>query len=90
MEISGSATAKVFHADFKCRAVLVKAALDNAGNVYIGGEGVTKADGTTDATTGWPLDAGQETPHWIEVDNLNKLYLIGDNAGDDIIVWVML
>lgn len=82
-EIAGSATAAVLPT-VACRMVMFKAVASNAGNVYLGAAGVTKVDGTTDVTTGWELDAGQETG-WIPVDNLNRLYLICDNAGDDLV-----
>jgi len=81
-ERAGSVTA-VQLPDIECVKVNIKAVLGNAGNVYIGGAGVTKVDGTTDTTTGIELDANQETG-WITVDNLNRLYMICDNAGDDI------
>jgi hypothetical protein len=80
-ELAGSATA-VQNPDVRCRLVKFMAALDNVGKVYIGGEGVTVADGSTDTTTGWPLDAGIETP-WIAIQNVNLTYRICDNAGDD-------
>lgn len=82
-EIAGSATAAQLP-NVPCRRVMFKAVASNAGNVYLGAAGVTKVDGTTDATTGWELDATQETV-WIPVDNLNNLYLICDNAGDDLV-----
>jgi len=66
-----------------CKLVKFKAEIDNAGNVYIGGSGVTKADGSTDTTTGFQLAAGEETP-WMPVTNLNLFYRICDNAGDDL------
>lgn len=82
-EIAGSAAAAVMPT-IACHMVNFKAAASNAGNVYIGGAGVTKPDGTTDVTTGWELDAGHETG-WLFVDNLNKFYRICDNAGDDLV-----
>lgn len=66
-----------------CSMVNIKAVNSNAGNVYIGVSGATKPDGTTDTTTGFELDAGEETG-WLPVANLNTLYMICDNAGDDI------
>ena len=42
-----------------------------------------KPGGTTDTTSGIGLAAG-ETLGPLGVENLNKLYLIGDNAGDDL------
>ena len=81
-ELAGSATAAQMP-DIDCQMVKFKAVIGNAGNVYIGGAGVTVVDGTTDVTTGWELDAQDETG-WIPVSNLNKLYRICDNAGDDL------
>lgn len=82
--IAGSATAAVCPT-VTCAWVKFKAQAGNAGNVYIGGAGVTKpTDQTTDATTGWELDAGQETD-WLPARNLNEFYRICDNAGDDLV-----
>lgn len=87
-EVSGSATAKVLPT-INCQAVRIVAASDNAGNVYLGGAGVTAPDGTTDTTSGFLLDAGDST-EWLPIDNLNKLYIICDNAGDDILYMCIL
>jgi hypothetical protein len=81
-ELAGSATA-VQMPSVACRLVKFKAVIGNAGNVYIGGAGVTKPNGTTDTTTGLELDAGEETG-WMPTDNLNRFYRICDNAGDDL------
>lgn len=81
-ELAGSATAAQMP-DVKCQMVRFKAESSNVGGVYIGGAGVTVADGTTDVTTGFALEPGDDTG-WIPVDNLNKFYLICDNAGDDL------
>jgi len=81
-EIQGSATAAVCPT-VACKLVKFKARQDNAGFVYLGISGVTKPDGTTDTTTGFELDASEETG-WIPVDNLNRFYRICDNAGDDL------
>lgn len=81
-ELAGSTSAAQLP-DVPCQMVCFHARDDNAGNVYIGGPGVTKPDGTTDATTGYHLDAGEQTP-WISLGNLNQLYRICDNAGDDL------
>lgn len=81
-ELQGSATALQLP-DVSCVMVKFKARDDNAGNVYLGIAGVTKPDGTTDTTTGYQLDANQET-EWIPISNLNVLYRICDNAGDDL------
>lgn len=81
-ELAGSATA-VQMPDIRGGLVGLKAVGSNAGNVYIGGEGVTVPDGTTDATTGYELAAGDPTL-WMTIANLNVLYRICDNAGDDL------
>ena len=61
-----------------------KAAATNAGNVYLGGVDVTKSNGNTNETTGFELAPGDETG-WLPIANLNKLYRICDNVGDDLI-----
>lgn len=82
-ELAGSTTA-VQMPDRACRYVRFKAHADNAGNVYIGvSSSVTKADGSTDTTTGLQLAAGDDTG-WIPVDNLSRFFRITDNAGDDL------
>jgi hypothetical protein len=81
-ELAGSATA-VQMPDVACSMVRFKAVHDNAGNVYIGAEGVTVANGSTDTTTGFLLDAGDDTG-FIPCDNLSRFYRICDNAGDDL------
>jgi hypothetical protein len=50
---------------------------------------VTVANGSTDTTTGWELDSGQET-EWLQVDNLNVFYRICNNAGDDLVYMAMI
>ena len=81
-ERAGSATAVVLPT-LSCRLVCIKAQSGNAGNVYLGNSSaVTVAGGDTDTTTGIELDAGQEI--WLEISNLNQLYMICNNAGDDI------
>lgn len=82
-EIAGSTSAAQMP-DIDCRMVKFKAVIGNPSNVYIGGAGVTVVDGTADATSGWELDAGEET-EWIPVYNLNLLYYICDAAGDDLV-----
>lgn len=81
-ELAGSATAKQMPS-IDCSMVKFKAVITNSGNVYIGGSGVTKPNGTTDATTGFELDAGDETG-WLYIDNLSRCFRISDNAGDDL------
>ena len=70
------------------KLIAFKAVGSNAGNVYIGGSGVTVVDGTNDATSGWELAAGEETG-WLPAGNLNEFYRICDNAGDDLVfMWL--
>lgn len=52
----------------------------NAGDVYIGGDGVTNAVGTD---VGFPLSPG-DTLILKEIQNTNEIYAATDNAGDDI------
>ena len=81
-ELQGSATALQLP-DISCRMVMFVAEAANVGKVYLGGAGVTVVDGTTDTTSGLQLSAGDATP-FIPVSNLNLLYRICDNAGDDL------
>jgi hypothetical protein len=82
-EIAGSATAKQLP-DISCRLVYFVAPNTNAGDVYIGGAGVTVPDGNQDATSGYELKASAQSPGF-QVSNLNLLYIICDNAGDDLV-----
>lgn len=68
-----------------CKLARLKARAANTGKVYIGipAETVTKADGTTDTTTGFELAPGDDTG-WIPLDNLNRISGIGDNATDSV------
>lgn len=80
-ELAGSAAA-IQGPTVAAYQVKFKAAAANAGKVYIGGtSGVTKVDGTTDATTGIQLSAGEQT-EWIPCVNLNQFWRICDNAAD--------
>lgn len=81
-ELQGSATALQLP-NVPCSMVMFTALGSNAGNVYIGIAGVTVPNGTTDVTSGLELTPGTMSP-WIPVDNLNRLYRICDNAGDDV------
>ena len=82
-EIAGSATAVVLPT-IACSMVAFSACTDNAGNVYLGGAGVTVPEGTTDTTAGLELEPGDMT-QFIPVANLNVFYIICDNAGDDLV-----
>lgn len=81
-ERQGSATAAQLPS-VAASIIRIKACVSNAGNVYLGGSGVTKPDGTTDTSTGLELCPGDDTG-WLPVSNLNIFYIICDNAGDDI------
>ena len=83
-EIAGSATAaQLPDIDVAPGYVIIKAVDSNVGNVYLGGSGVTKVNASTDTTTGIELDAGEEVK-LESIANLNLLFLICDNAGDDL------
>lgn len=85
-ELAGATSATPFP-DVPCRLVVLKALSDNAGSVYVGGAGVTVPNGSTDTTSGLQLNAGEQVTLYI--DNLNKLYRICANAGDDLTYVVM-
>jgi hypothetical protein len=87
-ELAGTTTIEQMP-DITCRMVMFKAHADNVGNVYIGASTVTVADGITDTTTGFQMDAGDSSP-WLLVPNMNKLYRICDNAGDDLTYMALL
>jgi hypothetical protein len=87
-EIQG-ATSATQCPDISCRAVTFKALSTNVGYVYIGGPGVTKADGTSDSTSGVEMAPGD----WLQfnpTDNINIYYYICDNTGDDFCYLAML
>ena len=81
-EFAPGTTAAVFPT-VTCKLVRFKARAANAGKVYVGPTGVTKADGTTDTTTGFELQPGDDTG-WLPVANVNVFYGIGDNATDSV------
>jgi hypothetical protein len=81
-ELAGSASAAQMPT-ISCSRVRFKARSDNAGSVFIGVAGVTAPNNSTDTTTGFELDAGDETG-WISAANLNEFWRICDNAGDDL------
>jgi len=86
-EVSGSATAKVLPT-IPGSMIWIKAVSSNAGDVYLGTSTVTVVNGTTDITSGWELAAGEQIGP-LPLANLNLLYIICDNAGDDIVYIVM-
>ena len=82
-------TTKAQMPDVPCSRINIKALVDNSGNVYIGGSNVTVPGASTNETGGFTLDAGQETG-WLDIDNLNKLWMITDNNGDDVSYLVLI
>lgn len=86
-ERQGSATA-VQLPDVPGTLVWISAATSNTGDVYLGGAGVTVPNGTTDTTSGIELNPG-DTIGPLPLANLNVLYMICDNATDDITYMVM-
>jgi len=82
-ELAGSATALQMP-DIPCRGVVFKAVASNVGNVYIGGSTVTLPTGSTNTTAGLELTPGEMTPYIPCTDNMNEMYRICDNAGDDL------
>lgn len=82
-EVAGSTSAAQLPsiAGKLCR---IQASHTNVGYVYLGTtSGVTKEDGTTDITTGFMLAPGQDTG-WMPIPQLDWLWRICDNAGDDL------
>ena len=82
-EIEGSATAKQLPNIACSGTVKLKAVGVNTGNVYVGmSNAVTTPGSSQDVTTGYELDAGAEIE--IALENLNELWIICDNATDDL------
>ena len=79
-ELQGTASA-LQNPALACKMVKYKASAANAGNVYLGGAGVTVPNATTDATTGMQLAPGDDSG-WLPVSNTNLFYRICDNATD--------
>ena len=69
--------------DIPCQMVMFVATNSNTGDVYLGGSGVTIPNNTQDATSGFELKPSAQTP-WLPIPNLNLLFIICDNAGDDL------
>jgi hypothetical protein len=82
---SGSAVALP---DVDARLIWISAVSSNVGDVYVGGSGVTVVNGTTDTTSGYELNPGDKLGP-LPLGNLNLLYIICDNAGDDITYLVL-
>jgi len=62
------------------RGVLMATPVANTGVIYVGNADVTA--GTTDATDGIPINAGETL--FLEIDDANKLYVIGSAANQKI------
>jgi hypothetical protein len=86
-ERQGSATA-VQLPDVGGSLIYITALASNAGNVYLGAAGVTVPNGTTDTTSGLELTPGAMVGP-LPIDNLNRLYMICNNSGDDITYLVL-
>ncbi len=68
--------------DFSCRrGVVIKAADANTGKVYVGFSSSITND-SADATDGIELGAGQSIT--LEIDNANKIYVIGSAASQKV------
>ena len=65
------------------RGVVVKAANSNTGTIYVGNSDVTA--NSADATDGFELGAGESVT--IEVDDVNKLYVIA-SAANQVVYWL--
>ena len=77
-----NATPEVLATDQKCRRVMLKAMPANTGIIYVG-----KSSPTLSASNGWPLSAGEESP-WLEVENVNEVYVLASVDGEDVAyVW---
>ena len=63
--------------------VLIKASISNTGVVYVGNSDVTA--GTTDATDGFPLSAGDSL--FLEYKRADEIYVIG-SAANQIVYWI--
>jgi hypothetical protein len=82
-EQAGSVSAAQFPSQV-CRLAKFKAQAANPTFVAIGkSSAVTLPAGTTDTTSGWPLDAGEETD-WLPCANLNEFWYICTAAGDHV------
>lgn len=62
------------------KGVLIKASNENTGIIYVGDENVTA--GTTDATDGFELGAGESIE--LEIDNPGRVYLIASDTGQKV------
>ena len=75
--VSATGTAEVLASSTACKRVLIKASLDNTGNVFVGGSDVDKT-----SENGFPLDAGEV---WIgTVDNLADIWIDVTVSGEGV------
>lgn len=63
------------------KGVLIKAAPNNSGIVYVGNSDAVTADGA-DGTTGFPLAAGESL--FVEKEAAGSVYLIGSATGQKV------
>ncbi len=81
-ERAGSATA-VQLADVDGQFFFIGALPSNSGNVYLGrASTVTIPAGSTDLTSGLALEPGETI--LLPIHNLSQIWIICDNAGDDL------
>ena len=66
------------------KGVTIKADVANSGTVYVGNSSDVTADGG-DGTTGFALEGGSSLT--VELDNLDRIYLIGSASGQKIFFW---
>lgn len=86
-EIQGGTTAFQLP-DVPATLVRFKALAGNSGNIYLGGADITVSDGVTDTTSGFELAPGDDSGWW-PISNLNVLYGICSNNGDDLTYLVL-
>lgn len=90
-EVAGSATAAQIPSNLRreCKRVLIRAASDNAGSVYIGfTSGVTKADGTSDITSGIEVTK-TDPPLTLDIPRTDDIWYICTNATDDFTILIL-
>lgn len=68
------------------RGVLVKAAADNSGTVYVGNSSGVTAD-SADATDGMPIAAGEAV--LVKINDASRVYLIGSASGQKVF-WLVV
>lgn len=74
--------------DINASMVWLEASSDNAGSVFVGPSTVVKHTGDDSLVAGWELAPGKSLGP-LPLDNLNRLYIICDNAGDDLLYLIM-